>query len=135
MRMASQTPTRRILVIDDEYAIRELLKSFLEGHNYEVRLAENGENALRTFEEFQPEVVISDIMMPVENGLSIVSRIRDRNPSIKVVYLSAWLDETDTEKRLYEELDNYPDYKLIKKPFDLDALLKVVGELSSPPEG
>ena len=133
--MASRTETGRILVIDDEYAIRVLLKSFLEGHNYEVRLAEDGENALRTFEEFQPDVVISDIMMPVENGLSIVSRIRDRNPSIKVVYLSAWLDETDTEKRLYEELDNYPDYKLIKKPFDLDALLKVLGELSSPPEG
>ena len=100
--MTSQTPTKRILVIDDEYAIRVLLKSFLEGHDYEVRLAEDGENALRAFEEFQPEVVISDIMMPVENGLSIVSRIRGRNPSIKVIYLSAWLDETDTEKRLDE---------------------------------
>jgi CheY-like chemotaxis protein len=130
--MTSQTPNRRILVIDDEYAIRVLLKSFLEGHNYVVRLAEDGENALRIFEEFQPAVVISDIMMPIENGLSIVSRIRDRNPSIKVIYLSAWLDETDTEKRLDEELDNHPDYKLIKKPFDLDALLQVVEELSSP---
>ena len=130
--MAPESPSRRILVVDDEYAIRVLLKSFLEGHDYEVRLAEDGENALRTFEEFQPEVVITDIMMPVESGLSLVSRIRDRNPSIRVIYLSAWLDETDTEKRLDEELNNYPDYKLIKKPFDLDALLKVIEELSSP---
>ena len=52
---------RRILVIDDEYAIRVLLKSFLEGHDYEVRLAEDGEHALQAFEEFQPNVVISDI--------------------------------------------------------------------------
>ena len=130
--MAPETPSRRILVVDDEYAIRVLLKSFLEGHDYEVRLAEDGENALRTFEEFQPEVVITDIMMPVESGLSLVSRIRDRNPSIRVIYLSAWLDETDTEKRLNEELNNYPDYRLIKKPFDLDALLKAIEELSSP---
>jgi len=130
--MAPEFPSRRILVVDDEYAIRVLLKSFLEGHDYEVQLAEDGENALRTFEEFQPEVVITDIMMPVESGLSLVSRIRDRNPSIKVIYLSAWLDETHTEKRLNEELNNYPDYKLIKKPFDLDALLKVIEELSSP---
>ena len=130
--MAPESPSRRILVVDDEYAIRVLLKSFLEGHDYEVRLAEDGENALRTFEEFQPEVVITDIMMPVESGLSLVSRIRDRNPSIKVIYLSAWLDETDTEKRLNEELNNYPDYRLIKKPFDLDALLKAIEELSSP---
>jgi CheY-like chemotaxis protein len=130
--MAPESPSRRILVVDDEYAIRVLLKSFLGGHDYEVRLAEDGENAFRTFEEFQPEVVITDIMMPVESGLSLVSRIRDRNPSIKVIYLSAWHDETDTEKRLNEELNNYPDYRLIKKPFDLDALLKVIEELSSP---
>jgi len=130
--MAPESPSRRILVVDDEYAIRVLLKSFFEGHEYEVRLAEDGENAFRTFEEFQPEVVITDIMMPVESGLSLVSRIRERNPSIKVIYLSAWLDETDTEKRLNEELNNYPDYRLIKKPFDLDALLQAVKELFSP---
>jgi CheY-like chemotaxis protein len=130
--MAPDSPSRRILVVDDEYAIRVLLKTFLEGHDYEVQLAEDGENALHTFEEFQPEVVITDIMMPVESGLSLVSRIRERNPSIKVIYLSAWLDETDTEKRLDEELSNYPDYRLIKKPFDLDALLNVIEELSSP---
>jgi CheY-like chemotaxis protein len=130
--MAPESPSRRILVVDDEYAIRVLLKTFLEGHDYEVQIAEDGENALRTFLEFQPEVVITDIMMPVESGLSLVSRIRERNPSIKVIYLSAWLDETDTEKRLDEELNNYPDYKLIKKPFDLDALLNVIEELSSP---
>jgi CheY-like chemotaxis protein len=130
--MASQDRTRRILVIDDEYAIRVLLKSFLEGHNYEVRLAENGEEAFRLFEEFQPHVVISDIMMPVENGLSVVSRIRGRDPSIRVVYLSAWIDESDTEKRLNEELDRHPDYRLVKKPFDLDVLLKVIEDLSSP---
>ena len=129
--MAPQSPTRRILVIDDESAIRVLLKSFLEGHDYEVRLAEDGEHALQTFDEFRPAVVISDIMMPVQDGLTVVSRIRDRNPSIKVVYLSAWIDEADTEKRLNEELNNYPDYRLVKKPFDLDALLKVIEELSS----
>jgi CheY-like chemotaxis protein len=130
--MVTQPAPRRILVVDDEYAIRVLLRSFLESHNYEVRLAEDGDSALRTFEAFQPEVVITDIMMPVESGLSVVSRIRDRNPSIRVVYLSAWLDEADTEKRLNEELRNHPDYRLIKKPFDLDALLSVIEELASP---
>jgi len=123
---------RRILVIDDEYAIRVLLKSFLEGNDYEVRLAEDGEHALQTLEEFRPTVVISDIMMPVQDGLTVVCRIRDRNPSIKVIYLSAWIDEADTEKRLNEELQNYPDYRLIMKPFDLDALLQVIEELASP---
>ena len=123
---------KRILVIDDEYAIRVLLKSFLEGHDYEVRLAEDGEHALETLDEFQPEVVISDIMMPVQDGLTVVSRIRERNPSIKVIYLSAWIDEADTEKRLNEELDSHPDYRLVKKPFDLDGLLQVIEEIALP---
>jgi CheY-like chemotaxis protein len=131
--MPPERPIKRILVIDDEYAIRVLLKSFLEGHDYEVRLAEDGGSALRAFEEFQPEAVISDIMMPVENGLSVVSRIRERNPSIKVIYLSAWLDEADTEKRLNAELNDHPDYRLIKKPFDLDALLETIEEIASSP--
>ncbi len=129
--MASENPTQTILVVDDEYAIRVLLKSFLEGHNYEILLAESGEEAFRLFEESQPQLVISDIMMPVEDGLSVVSRIRKRNPSIKVVYLSAWIDEADTEKRLNEELEKYPDYRLVKKPFDLDALLQIIEDLSS----
>ena len=131
--MNPKSPNRRILVIDDEYAIRVLLKSFLEGHNYEVQLAEDGEHALQTLEGFQPQLVISDIMMPVENGLSVVSKIREQNPSVKVVYLSAWIDEAETEKRLYEELNEYPDYRLIKKPFDLDTLLKAIEELFSLP--
>jgi CheY-like chemotaxis protein len=130
--MAPDSTDRRILVIDDEYAIRVLLKSFLEGQAYEVRLAEDGGHALQILEEFQPELVISDIMMPVENGLSIVSKIRARIPSIKVLYLSAWIDEAQTEKRLNEELNDYPDYRLIKKPFDLDALLKAIEELLPP---
>ena len=104
-------------------------------HDYEVRLAEDAEHALQAFEEFQPGIIISDIMLPAENGLSIVSRLRDRNPSIQVIYLSAWVDEAETEKKLAEELNNFPTYRLLQKPFDLDALLKVIQEVSSQTAG
>ena len=130
--MSQNMAIKRILVVDDEYAIRILLKNFLESNAYEIRLAEDGESALRTFEEFHPELIITDIMMPMENGLSIVSRIRDRNPSILVIYLSAWLDETETEKKLREELNKYPHYRIIQKPFNLDVLLKTIQNLSTP---
>jgi len=121
---------KRILVVDDEYAIRVLLKNFLEGNHFEVRLAEDGDAALETFNTFQPQLIITDIMMPMENGLSIVSRIRHNDPSIKVIYLSAWLDEAETEKKLHQELSNYPHYKLIQKPFNLDKLLHAIQEIS-----
>ena len=87
--MAPDSPDRRILVIDDEYAIRVLLKSFLEGQACEVRLAEDGVHALQILEEFQPELVISDIMMPIENGLSVVSKIENLLASTRASLLIA----------------------------------------------
>jgi CheY-like chemotaxis protein len=124
---------QRILVVEDEYAIRVLLKTFLESNAYEVRVADDGENATAIFEEFRPDLVISDIMMPVENGLTLVSRLREKRPWIKVIYLSAWLDEADTEKRLQEELEEHPHYKLIQKPFQLDKLLEAIRNYPSSP--
>ena len=91
-----------------------------------------GQAAIQTFSEFQPHLIITDIMMPMENGISIVSRIRHFDPSIKVIYLSAWLDESETEKKLHQELNNYPYYKLIQKPFNLDTLLRTVQRMEDP---
>jgi len=123
---------RKILVVDDEYAIRVLLKNFLEGNQFEVRLAEDGDTACQTFQDFQPQLIITDIMMPMENGISIVSRIRKHHPSVKVIYLSAWLDEAETEKKLHQELLNHPHDKLIQKPFNLDKLLQTIQDMSGP---
>ena len=130
--MENPGAVKRILVVDDEYAIRILLKNFLEGHGFEIRLAEDGQEAFQTFQEFQPDLIITDIMMPMENGLSIVARIREVKAALNVIYLSAWLDEADTEKKLHEELNNHPQYKLIQKPFNLDTLLETVQGMSSP---
>jgi len=118
----------KILVVDDEYAIRVLLKNFLEGNGFEVLLAEDAETAYRSFEDFQPQLIITDIMMPTENGISIVSRIREHHPNVRVIYLSAWLDEAETEKKLHQELINHPHDKLIQKPFNLDQLLRTIHE-------
>ena len=73
---------KRVLVIDDEYAIRLLLKSFLETHDYEVRLAEDGESALRLFEDFRPELVITDIMMESADNWCETSQINTTSGSV-----------------------------------------------------
>jgi hypothetical protein len=59
--------------------------------------------------------------------------MRDKMPWIKVIYLSAWLDEADTERRLQEELEKHPHYKLIQKPFQLDRLLDAIRNYPSSP--
>jgi CheY-like chemotaxis protein len=89
-------------------------------------VAEDVENAFQTFHQFQPDLVISDIMMPIDTGLSLVARIRNLSPSIKVIYLSAWVDESETETRLQQELVQHPGYRVIQKPFHLDSFLEIV---------
>ncbi len=128
--MENKKSLKQILVIDDEYAIRVLLHNFLENHDYIVKQADSGKAVDKILETFEPEIVITDIMMPQENGLSIVSRIREKSPSIKVIYLSAWIDEAETEKKLNKELANHPNYKLMQKPFDLKELIKTIQELA-----
>ncbi len=126
--MNRQGAVKRILVVDDERAILVLLKTFLEGEGYEVRGAESGKSVDQILEEFEPELIITDIMMPSEDGFSVVSRIREQRPSIKILYLSAWIDESDTEQMLCKELVNYPNYKILKKPFALDDILRIIRE-------
>jgi CheY-like chemotaxis protein len=102
------------------------LKTFLEGYHYIVQIAEDIENAVQIFREFHPDLIISDIMMPMDTGLSLIARIRGLSPSIKVIYLSAWLDESETEIKLQQELLEHSSYKMIQKPFHLDTLLEIV---------
>jgi CheY-like chemotaxis protein len=70
----------------------------------ERALADERRNLKRILEKNRYDLIISDIMMPMDTGLSLISRIRELAPSIKVIYLSAWLDESETEVKLQQEL-------------------------------
>jgi len=117
---------KRILVVDDENAICVLLKAYLVSKMYEIRVAEDSESVRQILKNFQPDLTIADIMMLEESGFSIISTIRQQIPSLKVIYLSAWIDEAETERELQAELRRHPDYKVMKKPFDLDVLQQTI---------
>jgi len=124
--LTNKRPT--ILVVDDEYAIRILLKTFLESHDYEVHCAEDAEAALELSRHHRPDLIISDIMMPSESGISIVSKIRAFSPGVKVIYLSAWADEAETEIILKHERQEHPECRIVQKPFQLDIFLKTIDD-------
>ncbi len=126
--MKKQGDVKRILVLDDEQAVLLLLKSYLEGQGYEVQSAEDGSNVNQILEDFNPGLLITDIKMPGENGFSIAARVREQRPSIKIIYLSVWIDEQETDTMLREELLSNTHCKTLKKPFALDELLKTIQE-------
>ena len=115
----------RILVVDDDEDTQFILKKILEGH-YEVVMANNGLDALDSLDSVQPDIILTDNMMPVMDGWEFVKRVR-KNPTFSnttIIYLSALTQNKDI-KAGYETGANM----FLTKPIDPDRPLRMIGVL------
>ncbi|WP_055586179.1 response regulator transcription factor [Peterkaempfera griseoplana] len=116
--------TARILVVDDEPALRDALESSLAFEGYEVCTATDGLEALDAVQREQPELVLLDIMMPRMDGLTAVRRMRSRGDTVPVLMLTARDAVGDRVTGLDVGADDY-----LAKPFELDELFARVRAL------
>lgn len=79
---------RRILVIDDDPAIREMLRDNLESAGYEILEAGDGETGERMFGETPVDLVITDIIMPGREGVSMLKSLRTKSPEVRIIAIS-----------------------------------------------
>jgi CheY-like chemotaxis protein len=79
---------RSVLIIDDDAEYRQVLKIFLERENYEVVEAANGKEGLRVLDERPVDLVITDILMPEQEGLETIQAIRRERPKLKIIAMS-----------------------------------------------
>ena len=122
---ASETePLARVLVVDDEPALRDALESSLAFEGYEVATASDGVEALDAIAENKPDLVLLDIMMPRMDGLTAVRRLRSRGDNVPVLMLTARDAVGDRVTGLDVGADDY-----LAKPFELDELLARVRAL------
>jgi two-component system, OmpR family, response regulator MprA len=106
----------KILVVDDERAVRESLRRALELEGYEIDLAENGEQALRRIEsQPEPDAMILDVLMPGVDGLEVCRRIRRSGSRIPILMLTARDEVQDRVAGLDAGADDY-----VVKPFALE---------------
>ena len=88
------------LVVEDEEDIKQLLVDELEGRGYEVREAGNGVIAIQRVREQIPDIIFADVMLPVMDGFSLISKLRERRDTAKIpVVLVTALNAHDTEGR------------------------------------
>lgn len=113
----------RILIVDDEPLITDSLTYSFQREGFEVKAIGDGEIALDTIDEFQPDVVVLDIMLPGMNGMEICRRLRTRS-AIPVIMLTARGDELDRILGLEVGADDY-----LPKPFSFRELLARVRSL------
>lgn len=109
-----------ILVVDDESRMRKLIKDFLMTKNYNILEAENGEEALKVYEQNKEKIslILLDVMMPKLDGWSVLRQIRQENKSIPIVMLTARAEEQDELFGFELGVDEY-----ITKPFSPKILV------------
>ncbi len=123
---------RKILLVDDDQGIIDLVYQYLIKEGYEVFTAEDGPSGLKAAESFKPELIVLDIMLPGFDGLELLSRIRQRS-DVYVIMLTAKTEETDKIIGLTVGADDY-----MVKPFsprELVARIKAAFRRIDTPRG
>lgn len=120
----------RVLVVDDDDVIRQLISVNLELEGFEVFTAVDGEECLATIDEIAPDVVTLDVMMPGLDGWETAQRLRSdpKRKHIKLMLLSARAQEADLRRGDQIGVDAY-----LTKPFDPDDLVANVRRLAGEP--
>ena len=115
------TSNPKVLVVDDEEKFRMLSKKNLNLRGFEVEIAEAGEEAIAKIYNFEPKVVLLDVMMPRLTGDELVKMITDWKPGIQVIMVTANLSPEAEEECLRNGA-----YRYIKKPVEFDKLAEVI---------
>lgn len=115
--MVTAVDKSRVLVVDDEPQITRVLRTVLSSQGYQVKTAGEGESALASFNEWRPELVITDLYMRYMDGLELCRRIRAMS-TVPIIVLSVKGEEHSKVEALDSGADDY-----VTKPFGIDELL------------
>lgn len=112
-----------ILLVDDEKDILVALKELLEMEGYKIICASNGEEGVKKFREFTPDLIISDMMMPILNGNEMIKLIRDNAtyPKVPIIMMSSVTALSKIENPSWDAF--------IRKPSGIDNILNVIKKL------
>ena len=114
-----------VLLVEDEAKIRDLLASVMEKVFEKVITAQNGEEGLKKFKKFNPNIVITDILMPIRDGLEMSKDIRAISPETPIVVLSAFNDKDKLMQAIEIGINKY-----LLKPIDMDELIYAIETLA-----
>ncbi len=128
----NETPSARVLVVEDDEAIADVLRRSLRAEGHEVKSAGDGAEALTAAEQFTPDLVVLDLGLPRLDGIEVLRRLRADGSDVPVLILTA---RTETENRV-EGLDTGAD-DYLPKPFERAELLARIRALlrRRPPRG
>ena len=123
-----ESAASRILIVDDDPEIIEVVKTALDAKGYTVLIARDGNQGLAMAEHDHPDLVILDMMMPKRSGFLVLEKLKSLELPVKVIMITA--NEGSRHKQ-YAEMLGVNEY--LRKPFAMDKLLESVGRLLALP--
>ena len=118
---------KRIVFMDDDPAIQKLVESVLEEAGYQVRLAANGREGMKLLAEEPADLVITDLIMPEQEGLESIVLIRQRYPGIRIIAVSGGLRRGEID--MLPTADKLGADRTLRKPLVPEELLQVIADL------
>ena len=118
------TKSVKILLAEDEPSLGQIVKESLETRNFEVLLCTDGEEAYKTYQKEQPELLVLDVMMPKKDGFTLAKEIRTEDSIIPIIFLTA---KSQTEDLVEGFNIGRNDY--LKKPFSMEELIVRINAL------
>lgn len=118
---------KKILVVDDDVDITRVVTKMLSHEDHEVETASSGEEALEKITFRKPDIILLDIMMPRMNGLEVLRKVKEIDPSIYIIMITAFGD-----------IDSYLDamewgaFEYMNKPFETEELLRMINKTTLP---
>ncbi len=116
-----EKPKIKVLAVDDEEDARKLIKAIL-GSIYEIQLAESAQDGISKSDEFKPQIVLTDLKMPGENGMSLLEAIRAKDPSALVIIMTGYADKATAIEAIKKGA-----FDFLEKPFSPDELRAAIG--------
>lgn len=120
---------RHVLIVDDEPAVRHMVRGVLESTGFECAEAENGASALEWLKDHHTDIIIADYQMPIMNGLVLLEKVQNRlnGHNTRVIMLSGLIDEKEKLKAI-----DLGAYAIIDKPCNFRELVVKVNEAMTP---
>ena len=114
----------RVLVIDDSRTMTDMLWNCLSSEGFDVITAENGNQGIKAIEEYRPDLVLTDIIMPEKNGIEVAMYLRMNYPDIRVIAMTSG-GTISAQDHLNNIMKLGADY-MLKKPFKKDEVLHAI---------
>ncbi len=115
----------KVLVVDDNTCLTSILQQMLEEEGFEVNAATDGREGYLAYLLNRPDVILTDIQMPGENGLELMKHIRTHNPEVRTIYMSG--DWIRFQSAIEEEKKNFCA-RFLRKPFSGNELMRLLSE-------